>query len=76
MASMEEPVGEERAAWYRLTPAQRWMETVRLWHSYLMLEGSLDPEPDMQSPFFDPEAPVPRSPHKPPGMRIIRRGRI
>jgi len=46
MISAEELVGEEWAEWYRLTPAQRWTETSRLWQTYLALGGSLDPEPD------------------------------
>jgi len=76
MLSLEELVGEEWAEWYRLTPQQRWRETGILWHAYLMLGGSLDPEPDTQSPFFDPEAPGTRPSHGRPGMRIVRRGRV
>lgn len=41
----------KRAAWYRLTPVERWMESERLWATYLTLGGTLDPEPDTQSPF-------------------------
>lgn len=36
-----------------LTPKQRWTESMRLWANYLDLGGTLDPEPDPQSPFFD-----------------------
>ena len=49
----EELVGGERAEWYRLTPVQRWLESEKLWQTYLALGGSLDPEPDTQSPYFD-----------------------
>ncbi|HTL54153.1 MAG TPA: hypothetical protein VL361_00685, partial [Candidatus Limnocylindrales bacterium] len=49
----EELVGEEWAEWYRLTSVQRWLESEKLWQTYLALGGSLDPEPDTQSPFFD-----------------------
>ena len=76
MVSAEELVGEEWAEWYRLTPAQRWQETAKLWNSYLMLGGSLDPEPDTQSPFFYPEAPRPRNPYGRLGMRVVRRNRV
>ena len=76
MVSMEELVGDEWAEWYRMTPAQRWIETEKLWKVYLTLGGSLDPESDTQSPFFDPEAPRSRSPYGRPGMRAVRRGRI
>jgi hypothetical protein len=39
--------------WQRLSPAERWIESSRLWSTYLALGGSLDPEPDTQSPFGD-----------------------
>jgi len=52
MIQPEQLVGGEWAEWYRLTPAQRWLESEKLWQTYLALGGSLDPEPDTQSPFF------------------------
>jgi hypothetical protein len=52
MIQPEELVGGEWAEWYRLTPVQRWRESEKLWQTYLALGGSLDPEPDSQSPFF------------------------
>jgi hypothetical protein len=55
MIQPEELVGGEWAEWYRLTPVQRWLESEKLWQTYLALGGSLDPEPDTQSPFFDPK---------------------
>ena len=76
MVTMEELVGEEWADWYRLTPIQLWLETQKLWQSYLAFGGSLDPESDTQSPFFDPEAPGPLPPYGRPGVRIVRRGRV
>ena len=39
--------------WYRLTPLQRWHESMKLWQFYPQVKGSLDPEPDPQSPFND-----------------------
>ena len=69
-------VGDEWAEWYRLTPAQRWRESERLWHIYRMLGGSLDPEPDTHSPFFDARASRPGSAHGRTGVRILRRGRV
>lgn len=51
--SPEELVGHEWAEWYRLTPAERWLESEKLWQIYLSWERPLDPEPDTQSPFFD-----------------------
>ena len=58
--SAEELVGEELAEWYALTPIERWRESSKLWETYLSLGGSLDPEPDTQSPFFDRLAPSSR----------------
>jgi len=42
---------DEDMEWLRLTPLQRMLETTKLWKLYLALGGSLDPEPDPQSPF-------------------------
>ena len=67
---------EEWVAWFRLTPAERWRESDRLWQTFLMLGGSLDPEPDTQSPFYDPQAPCPSPSHGRPGVRIIRRSGV
>ena len=52
----EDLVGPRWAEWYALTPAERTRESSKLWPLYLALGGSLDPEPDTQSPFFDAEA--------------------
>lgn len=72
----EELVGGEWAEWYRLTPVQRWLESEELWRTYLALGGSLDPEPDTQSPFFDAHAPRPGPSHGRSGLRVLRRGRV
>jgi hypothetical protein len=72
----EDLVGEEWAEWYLLTPAERWLETEKLWETYLALGGSLDPEPDTQSPFFDPNAPVESPLDGRPGVRVIRRSGV
>jgi hypothetical protein len=76
MVSEEQLVGAEWAEWYRLTPAERWVESEKLWQTYLMLGGSLDPEPDTQSPFYDPKAPRPRPAHGRAGVRVLRRSRV
>ena len=52
MIQPEQLVGGEWAEWYQLTPVQRWLESEKLWQTYLALGGSLDPEPDPQSPFL------------------------
>jgi hypothetical protein len=71
MVSAEELVGEEWAEWYRLTPVQRWFETEKLWHTYLSFGGSLDPEPDTESPFFVREESGQSPAHGRPGVRIV-----
>ena len=54
---MDEWTEEEWQEWYRLTPLERWEESQKLWAFYLSVGGSLDPEPDPQSPFYvEPES--------------------
>ena len=53
---LEDLYEPEWVDWFRLTPQERWRETARLWHHYVAVGGSLDPEPDPQSPFYDPDA--------------------
>ena len=48
-------LNEEQAEWAKLTPLERYIESCKLWSTYLALGGSLDPEPDSQSPFNFPE---------------------
>ena len=76
MVEAEELVGGEWAEWYRLTPAERWHESQKLWQTYLALGGSLDPEPDTQSPFYDDNMPGPRPVDGRPGVRVIRRSGV
>jgi hypothetical protein len=76
MIDPEELVEPEWVEWYGMTPLERLEASGRLWEQYLSMGGSLDPEPDTQSPFFDPEA----SPAMPDdgraGLRVVRRGRV
>lgn len=57
MADVKQAVNGEEAQflsveeeWARMTPAQRFAESTGLWAVYLSLGGSLDPQPDSQSP--------------------------
>ena len=43
---------DEAEEWLHLTPAERLLETTKLWQLYLSFGGRLDPEPDPQSPFY------------------------
>jgi hypothetical protein len=72
----EDLVGEEWAAWYQLDPLQRWEESARLWQTYLTLGGSLDPEPDTQSPFFDGSSSGAMPAHGRSGLRVLRRSGV
>jgi hypothetical protein len=71
----EEMVGAEWAEWYALSPAERFRESEKLWETYLALGGSLEPEPDTQSPFFDPEEWRENAAYG-PGVRVLRRGGV
>ena len=74
--SAEDIAGEEWAAWYALSPAERFLESMKLWENYLALGGSLEPEPDTQSPFFDAEEWRANAAHGRPGVRVVRSGGI
>ena len=41
----------EIIAWYKLTPAERFLESRKLWEVFVLFGGSYDSEPDTQSPF-------------------------
>lgn len=51
LEQLTEAVGNEWMEWYRMTPDERWRASGQLWEVYIAMGGSLDPEPDTQSPF-------------------------
>jgi hypothetical protein len=67
---------DEWVSWYRLTPQERWRETEKLWEFYLSIGGSLDPEPDSQSPFDPDYQPGPIPADGGSGVRAIRRSGV
>ena len=69
---IEELVGAEWAEWYRLSPEERFQESMKLWDTYLALGGSLEPQPDTQSPFFDPDEWRENAAHRRTGVRVLR----
>jgi len=71
-----ETIEDEWREWYSLSPKDRWANSAKLWETYLLLGGSLDPEPDSQSPFFDPSAPVAMPANGRTGLRTVRRGGV
>ena len=72
----EDLVGDEWAEWYRLSPAERFCESMKLWDTWLALGGSLEPEPDTQSPFFDAEEWRTEHADGRPGVRVLRRSGV
>ena len=67
---------EQWQEWYRLTPEERLNISTQLLEYYLSVGGSLDPEPDPQSPFYFPEEPMPSPADGGAGVRVIRRGPV
>ncbi len=59
--------------WISLTPAERLLRSAEMWDMYILYGGSFDPDPDPQSPFFDPEAPGPSPSDGRSGVRLVRR---
>jgi hypothetical protein len=76
MISAEDLVGEEQAEWYSMTPMERWEESGKLWEVYLAMGGSLDPEPDTQSPFFYPNDPDAFPVEGRRELRLVRRNGV
>lgn len=72
----EDLVGGEWAEWYRLSPEERFRESMKLWETYVAMGGSLEPEPDTQSPFFDPEEWSPGPGDGRTGVRVVRRSGV
>jgi len=69
-------VDDEWLEWYRLTPAERWSESQKLWSFYLAVGGSLDPEPDSDSPFDSFYTQRARPVDGRSGLRVVRRGGV
>src|SRR5215213_5764480 len=61
--------------WYDLTPAERWSRSAHLCQQYLALGVSLDPAPDTQSPFDDPDAWREGIADGRSGLRVVRSDR-
>ena len=72
----EEFFNPEQAEWRRMTPAERWKASEALWQTYLALGGSLDPEPDTQTPFYDADEWRALFADRRPSLRAVRRSGI
>ena len=69
---MKKYVSEEKE-WLELSPKQRIKEQTMLWQIYMSLGGSLDPEPDPQSPFYFPEIRCKKPSDRRAGVHYLRR---
>lgn len=69
-------VEDEWLEWYRLTPADRWRESQKLWEFYLSSGGNLNSEPDSQSPFDPLYSQSESTLNGGAGVRPLRRSRV
>lgn len=65
-------VEDERHEWYRLRPAEQWLESQKLWEFYLSSGVSLNPESDSQSPLDPRYAQRQSAADGRSGMRAVR----
>jgi len=75
-ALLESCIDEEVLEWYRMSPQERWLESMKLWETYILLGGRLEPEPDTQSPFYDPQAQDRGTVDGRAGLRALRRSGV
>lgn len=76
MVRIEDICEPEWAAWYCLTPEERWVASGQMWAVFLSLGGSPDAEPDSQSPFDDADARSAIPSDGRPGVRVVRRSGV
>ena len=69
-----EDLPDEWKNWLDLTPMQRFQESEKLFAQYLAMGGSLDPDPDPQSPFYHEDDWRPGAAYGRAGLRVLRRG--
>ncbi len=48
-----EDLSDEWKEWLELTPIERFRQSEKIFADYLAMGGSLDPDPDPTSPFYD-----------------------
>ncbi len=74
--ALERCVEEEILEWYRMSPRDRWTESLLLWDTFILLGGQLDPEPDSQSPFYDEQSRRRSTTDGRSSVRAVRRSRV
>jgi len=73
---MFEAMPEEWQEWLALTPLERFRQSEQIFAQYVAMGGSLDPDPDPTSPFYDPETSSAGAAYGRPGLRVLRRGAV
>ena len=63
---------DEDREWLQLTPAERLLETSKLWAIYRRMGGNLDPQSDTQSPFYIFQTPRPLPANRRASMHNLR----
>jgi hypothetical protein len=69
-----EEMPDEWQEWLELTPIERFRQSEKIFAQYLAMGGSLDPDPDPTSPFYDADQWRPGAAHGRAGLRVLRRG--
>ena len=67
---------DEWKEWISLAPLERLRRSEQIFAQYLAMGGSLDPDPDPTSPFYDAETSSTGAAYGRPGLRVLRRGGI
>ena len=71
-----EDMPDEWQEWLELTPIERFRQREKLFAQYLAMGGSLDPDPDPTSPFYDPDQRRSGAAYGRAGLRVLRRGPV
>ena len=71
-----EQLSDEWKEWLDLTPLQRFAESEKIFAQYLAMGGSLDPDPDPTSPFYDPQTSGSGAAYGRPGLRVLWRSAV
>ena len=73
---MFEDMPDEWKEWIELSPSERFRESEKIFAQYLAMGGSLDPDPDPASPFYDPDESGTGAAYGRAGLRVLRRGTV
>jgi hypothetical protein len=67
---------DEWKEWIDLRPIERFRQSESLFAEYLAMGGSLDPDPDPTSPFYDSQTSSKGPAYGGAGLRVLRRGAV